>query len=62
MLEGKEREPVFDRLHKRKAYEPRKNIDEPSVNLAPPEEAPTAQIQMHRGAPISVALYEMNKA
>lgn len=29
--------------------------------MGAPEDTPVANIQMHRGAPISVALYEMNK-
>jgi hypothetical protein len=58
MLELKNLGGVFERLYEKKPYVPRKNADEVSVA---PEEASHATIQMHRGAPISVALYEMNK-
>jgi len=63
MLEGKPLEEVFTRLNKKKPYSPRKPVDEPSVNLAGHEESVNgANISMHRGAPISIALYDMNKA
>jgi hypothetical protein len=58
MLEGKDRGQAFERLHKKKVYSPRKNADEVSVA---PEDAAPVNIPMHRGAPISVALYEMNR-
>lgn len=61
LLEGKVREGVVERLNKRKPYSPKRNTDEVSVGLVAPEDQPIANIQMHRGAPISVALYEMNK-
>lgn len=65
MLEGKEQEEVFSRLSKKKPYQPKRPVDEqPSVvAINPPTEegVPVANISMHRGAPISIALYDMNK-
>lgn len=58
MLEGKPQEEVFSRLSKKKPYEQRRGVDEPSTV----HNASNVQIKMHRGAPISVALYDMNKA
>jgi hypothetical protein len=61
LLEGQDRGQVFERLAVKKPYKPRKNVDEPSVNLVNDDETPKAQVTMHRGAPICVALYEINQ-
>lgn len=61
MLEGKDRGQAHERLYKRKPYSPRRNADEPSVGLVAPEDIEPIAIKMHRGAPISEALYNMNK-
>lgn len=58
MLEGKERKPVFERLAKVKPISERVGVDEP-IDIQ--NVASNAQIKMHRGAPIQVALYDLNK-
>ena len=59
MLEGKPQEEVFSRLSKKKQYSPKKLADEAPIIAV---DGDVEKITMHRGAPISVALYDMNKA
>jgi hypothetical protein len=59
MLEGKQQEEVFSRLSKKKPHSPKKPTDEAPIVAV---DGDVEKITMHRGAPISVALYDMNKA
>ena len=55
MLEGKLNEPVFERLSKKPEPKKQETLDASEASVA------VASISLHRGAPISVALYDLHK-
>ena len=58
MLENKPREPVFERLSKNQPKAPKRPPADEAVEVKKSEEN---QIKMHRGAPIQVALYDLQR-